>query len=150
MFKRIKLIKWLRGKRKEPESTIALPPDFNFAKKVIEKRHEEHIEREEKTFKTFQIWLSKFTRKEIERSIKTAITWFSFSIEMSKDRYGTEYGSIFRMFYEQGNTRELSFSQDLLDRMKDWILKDFATMYKLAGYEVSISEKRFEISWRRK
>lgn len=135
-------------KKKEVEPLIALPPDFAFVRKVIKAQVDASLEKETKTLQAFQVWLSNFVRQQIEKSLKgSTISWISFSTEMKKDGYGTEYGTIFRMFYEQGDNTKLSFSQGLLNKMKEWILGDFSSMYTTAGYRVIVSENRLEISW---
>ena len=133
-------------KRKEIEQIIALPPDLTLANEAVKKKIDASREKEEKTFYAFQIWLSRFVSDWIKRDLSGQ--WVYFSIEIRKDGHsGTECGSIFRMFYEQGDNVKLAFSQELLHKMKQWILGDFSLMYTTAGYKVVVSDKRFEISW---
>lgn len=145
------MFNWFKKKKKEPKELqiIAPPPDFDSVRRVIKAQIDASLEKERKTLEAFQMWLSNFVREQIEKSLKgkSTLSWISFSTEMKKKDYGTEYGTIFRMFYEQGDNAKLAFSQDLLDKMKEWILGDFSLMYTTAGYKVIVSENRFEISW---
>lgn len=139
----------LRKKKKET-TTIASPPDINFAHETIRRRVDASLQKEEKTFLTFQVWLSHFISDCISNCIEKDLSqYISFNIEIKKNGIcGTEYGTIFRRFYEQNDSySSLSFSQDLLSKMKEWILGDFSIMYVKAGYRVVVSENRFEISW---